>query len=108
MKQKITTPYSKEKTVFFAMVFVVFLLFVTYVYFVSASIAHVIVRKEIDRDITGVSSYLSDLEAEFIVAKQAIDEETIRQHGFALDATSKVYITRRPSSLVLVTGDESL
>ena len=88
------------------MLFMIMLLLGMYMYFVSASVVHVIVRKEIDQDITRVSSKLSDLEASFITAKQAIDEDTITRHGFVFSHDSKTYITKAPSSLVLATGDE--
>ena len=102
MRKKSTTPYETQKKIFFMLLGILVLLFSAYIYFVSASIVHVIVRKEIDRDIVAQKSNISDLEAAFIVAKQSITEETIAKHGFSLDTPEKIYIKKVPTSLVLV------
>lgn len=75
-----------------------------YVYFVSASVVHVIARKEVDREIAHVNSRISDLESTYINAKQAIAPGTISQYGFVV-APKEVYIVKAPENLVLLTHD---
>lgn len=108
MSSTTTTPYQKERRLFFMAFSLVLTLFAAYVYFVSASVVHVIVRKEINRDIAEVSSRISELEADFITAKDGITEETVVAHGFFITEPEKIYITKTPSSLVLLSNqDES-
>ena len=80
-------------------------LFGLYIYFVSASITHVIVRKEVDREIATLSSHTSDLEAEFIAIKQNVSEDMIAMHGFTHATPRKIYIEKTPTSLVLVSDE---
>ena len=101
-----TTPYCTERRIFFAALSLLLILFGAYVYFVSASIVHVIARKEIDREIAQVNSRIGDLESAYIVAQQAITEDTISEYGFASVSASKVYIERAPTNLVLLTHNE--
>lgn len=100
-----TTPYARKRTVFFALLAVLFILFGTYIYFVSASIVHVIVRKEVDQNMAQVSSQISDLESRYIEAKHAIDEERIAALGF-VESPERVYIQKAPTNLVLVSQNE--
>ena len=103
---KTTSPYAREQKVVFFLLAVIFLLFCTYVYFVSASVVHVIVRKETDREIASVSSHISDLETRYIEAKEEFDAERIIAQGFTQESPEKIYIQKVPTSLVLVTQNE--
>ncbi len=93
---------------FFAALTLLLAMFGAYIYFVSASIVHVIARKEVDRDIAHLHSRIGELESAFIAANQAITEETVTAYGFvADDGSEKVFVRKTPSNLVLVTHDES-
>lgn len=103
----ITTPYYKKQRLFFVALSLFFILFGLYVYFVSASIVHVVARKEVDREIARVSSHVGDLESAYIAAKQAIAPDSIGRHGFVTAPAPKIYVWKAPASLVLVTHNEN-
>ena len=105
MASQAKTLYARERKLFFVALSMLLGLFATYVYFISASVVHVIVRKEIDTEIADVSSRISDLESAFIAAKDSITEETVLAHGFSTAPVEKIYITKVPSSLVLVSNN---
>ncbi|MBI4086475.1 hypothetical protein HY416_00630 [Candidatus Kaiserbacteria bacterium] len=104
MTQKLTTPYHQTQRLFFVALSIFLILFGLYVYFISASVVHVIARKEVDREITYLHSHISDLESSYIDAKQAIGEDTIGQYGF-VPAPKKVYVVKAPDNLVLLTHE---
>ena len=95
-----TTPYAQQQRIFFAALSLLLILFAAYIYFISAAIVHVIVRKEIDRELTELSSKVGDLEAAYIASQSKIDEETIGRFGFA-PASDAVYVRRAATDLAL-------
>jgi len=100
MTRAITTPYAREQRVFFAALSLLLILFGTYIYLVSASIVHVIVRKEIDREIAHLNSRIGDLESAYIAAHERLTEEAVAAHGFVA-ISEKVYVEKAPTNLVL-------
>lgn len=106
MTRKTTTPYEREKKIVYAMLMLFLALLCAYMYFVSASVVNVIVRKEIDQEIASVGTHISDLETRYIMAKRELNEEHIARHGFTQVAPEKIYITKVPTSLVLVSQNE--
>ena len=102
-----TTPYAREQRIFFAALSLLLIFFGAYVYLVSASIVNVIVRKEINQEITRINSHIGDLEAAYITAQQRVAEESIGEFGFATAPQKKVYIARTSPNVVLVFNDES-
>ena len=105
MTRKRTTPYCTERKLFFGALSLLLTVFASYVYFVSASIVHVVVRKEINHETTEMSSYVSELESTYISSKRSVDIVLAREYGFT-DVTEKIYIDRTPASLVLSRNDE--
>jgi len=97
-----TTPYRIEQRVFFAALSLVFILFGLYIYFLSASVVHVIARKETDKEIAQVQSRIGDLESTYIRAKQAIATETIEHYGFVAIPATKIYVRKGSPNLVLL------
>ena len=98
-----TMPYFNQQRLFFAVLSVFLILFGCYVYFISASVVHVIARKEVDGEIARAGSHISDLEVKYMTAKQAIVPTTIVQYGF-VPASPKVYIVKVPGNVALVTN----
>ncbi len=98
-----TTPCHTEQRFFFATLSFFLILFGLYIYFISASVVHVIARKEVDQAIIRVNSHIGELESTYITAKQAIAPETIAAYGFVSASTSKIYVQKAPSNLVLLT-----
>ena len=76
-------------------------------YFVSASVVHVIARKEIDREIAQAHSRIGDLESTYISAKQAIVPDVIAQYGFVTAPAPKIYVRKAPTNLVFATRNEN-
>lgn len=93
---------------FFVALALLLMMFSAYIYFVSASIVHVIARKEVDREIAHVHSRIAELESTYIAVNQSISEEMATEHGFTAEsATKKVFVQKQPTNLVLVVHDES-
>ena len=103
MTRRNTTPYHREQRLFFGAVSVLFILFALYIYFISASVVHVIARKEVDREIAHVASAIGDLEFAYITAKQAIAPERLAKYGFLSAPAQKIYVKKAPTNLVLLT-----
>ena len=97
--------YNLERKLFYTALGSIMALSVAYVYFVSASVAHVVVRKELTQKITATQTHISDLETEYILAKDAVGEETALQKGFEKNE-KKVFVTRARSNLVLSRNNE--
>jgi len=91
---------QKEKRYLIGLVTLAFILVCLYMYFVSATIMHVVVRKETDQSMSQMHSKLGALEAEYIAAQHSVSEHVASLQGFV--ATSeKVFINRTPSTLVV-------
>ncbi len=71
-----------------------------YVYFVSASIHHVVMRKEIDHEISLLSSHVSELESSYIQAQHAVSADIASMHGF-VQANHKIFVDRSDTTLVM-------
>lgn len=96
----ITKTYNTERKLFYAAVSTFALLCVGYVYFLSAGVAHVVVRKELNQEITETQTRISDLESEFIIAKNSVGAEAVAAHGFEMNE-EKVFVTKVSSNVVL-------
>lgn len=92
-----------EKTVFMSLAFTCVSLFILYIYFVSASVWHVVMRTEIDQEITVISSSISELESKYIEAQHRVSSDIASLQGYE-KASSKIFIDRNKDSLVLSTG----
>ena len=91
-----------DKRGFVVLAFASILLFVLYIYFISASIVHVVIRTEISQDITMLSSEISSLESSYIEAQHKVSSDIATLQGYQV-TPKKVFINRNPDSLVLRT-----
>ena len=98
---KTATIHQKEKYWFFAASFLLVLSFIAYMYFVSASVVHVVMRKEIDVEINTLSSKISQLEAEYIEAQHTVSTNIATLQGYVAN-DAKIFIDRTQASLVLL------
>lgn len=71
-----------------------------YIYFLSASVVHVVMRKEVDKEIAHLGSTLSELETEFIEAQHSVSEDIASLKGFK-HTDHKIFIDRSQTTLVL-------
>jgi len=105
-KHNNTKLYHEEKLRFFIALFILMLVFGAYIYFVSASVYHVVMRKEAGQEIAKASSHVSQLESEYIEAQHSVSSEIASQNGFE-EAKNKIFIERTETSLVLSQSNDS-
>ncbi len=106
MTRKGIKTYHTERKLFYASLSLVLVLFCAYISFVSASVAHVVVRKEISQEITEAQTRVSDLESAYIVAKYEVVEAEADKRGFRKNE-EKIFVEKKSAGLVLTLNDES-
>ncbi len=104
MTEKTTKPYSTERRLFYTAVFLVLALFAAYTYFVSASVVHVVVRKELTRELADTQTRISSLEAEYISAQNSVGYDTALARGFEKNE-EKVFVKQADPAAVLTLND---
>jgi len=92
-----------EKTIFMALTCACLVLFALYMYFVSASVVHVVMRTETSQEITKLSSEISLLEGEYIEAQHRVSSDIASLQGYQ-KTDAKIFINRTEGSLVLRTN----
>lgn len=97
---KVALQKNTEKKICLALVVVLLSLFVSYVYLVSASIVHVVLRTELDQEMQQVQSQISTLESKYIAAQHRVNERIATLDGYT-ENSNKVFIDRSAPSLVL-------
>ena len=90
----------KEQRYLYLGIAVLLLLVAVYIYFVSATVMHVVVRKDTMADVSAVNSDISKLEATYITAQHAVSADLATQAGFVV-SDEKVFLSRSPDRLVL-------
>lgn len=91
---------QKEKLMTFGALSLLMALFVAYVYFLSASVVHVVIRKEVTGEIAQLNSQVGQLEAEYIQRQHAVSDEIAMQKGFVA-VRDKIFLDRSNSSVVV-------
>ncbi len=92
-----------EKTLFMGLASLCLVLFALYVYFISASIVHVVMRTEISQEVSKITSQISELEGKYIEAQHQVSSGIASLEGYT-PSEEKIFIDRTPSSLVLSTN----
>lgn len=87
-----------DKRAFVVLSTITLALFTLYVYFISASIVHVVLRTEVSQDITHLSSEISSLESKYIAAQYKVSNDVATLQGYQ-KAPNKVFITRAAENL---------
>lgn len=98
-----TQTINIEKTIFMGLVGVLISLFALYIYFVSASVVHVVLRTQTSQEITQISSDISELEGKYIAAQYKVSSDIASLQGYE-KTDSKIFIDRSESNLVLSTN----
>lgn len=75
--------------------------FALYMYFLSDSIVHVVMRKEVDAQISVLGTTVSDLEAEYIEMQHRVSNDIASLQGFVV-ADSKIFIDKTEPTFVLL------
>lgn len=73
-----------------------------YLYFLSASIVHVVIRQEVAQSIKMEQTKIATLESSYIEAQHRLSSNVASLDGYT-KAEEKIFINRAPSSLVLNT-----
>ena len=97
---------NRQRVYFVFVVSVLLAMFGAYVYFVSASVVHVVIRKEINQEIGQLHSEISALETDYISAQHALSSDIATREGF-VETGKKIFIDRTTANLVLSDNDES-
>ena len=91
-----------DKRAFVTLTAVCVALFCLYIYFVSASVVHVVLRTEVGRDVTLLSSEISELEGKYIEGQHKVSADIASLQGYE-KIGDKIFIKRTEDSLVLRT-----
>ena len=78
---------------------------IAYIYFLSVSVVHVVMRKEATTQIGEFRSEIARLETSYIEAKHQISARVASLEGFNQNQ-EKVFISKQEQSLVLRTANE--
>ena len=93
-----------QKRVCITLVTLCFVLFALYIYFISASVVHVVIRTESGQEMQKISSEISLLEGRFIDAQHKISSDIASMQGYT-KTSHKVFLDRSAPSLVLSTDN---
>ena len=101
MKQAKTVAIAKQReTIVVIMAATLCSLVALYLYFLSASIIHVVMRQEMTRTIKDMQSEVATLESEYMHAQHQLSANVASLDGYE-EATDKIFLSRIPSTLVL-------
>lgn len=78
-------------------------LVVAYMYFLSMSVVHVVMRKELHQSARQIESEISSLEAKYIEAQHAVSEK-IASAEVLSETNEKIFVSRVPDTLVFSRG----
>ncbi|MFT7507735.1 MAG: hypothetical protein ACI92I_000903 [Acidimicrobiales bacterium] len=92
-----------EKHVCIGLTLVSMLLFISYIYLISASVVHVVIRTEVNQETQKISSEISLLEGRFIEAQYKVIADIASLQGYT-QTSKKMFIDRTEPSLVLSDG----
>jgi len=76
----------------------------SYMYFLSLSVVHVVMRKEATQEIAHLRSEIATLETDYIEAKHQISAKVAKLDGYKTNQ-EKIFISRVEPSLVLQTSN---
>ena len=76
---------------------ILLVLFAAYIYFLSFSVVHVVIRKEVTSEIAQLNSDIGKLEAQYIDRQHAVSDEVAHQEGFVA-VRDKIFLNRAVGS----------
>ena len=91
---------EKEHYYLVAVFFTLITLVLVYMYLLSATVAHVVMQKEIRGELNKVHSDISVLESEYIALQHSVSGEIASLQGFVATG-DKLFIDKSDTSLVL-------
>ena len=99
-KYKSTVAYKDESRIFYGAFASCIVVFCAYMYFVSASIVHVVMRKEVDAQIATLGTRVGQLESQYIEIQHTVSSDVATLKGFVV-ADKKIFIDRTEDTLVV-------
>ncbi len=92
---------TQTKPIYFTILGVVFFaLVILYMYFLSMSVVHVVLRKEINRSVTETESQIATLEASYIESQHKVSDKIAALNTFT-ETDAKIFVSRGPNAPVL-------
>ena len=101
MSTKRVTIYREERAWFYFALLTCGITVSLYMYFVSASVVHVVMRKELDAAITETSSHVASLETTYIEAQHEVSADIASLQGFERN-DDKIYIDMTAAAVALL------
>jgi len=89
----------KQSICTLVLVFLCLVLASLYIYLLSSTVVHVVMQKEVTKELQNVSSQIAQLEATYIEQQHSMSNEVATLQGF-VTVTQKVFIDKGQSSLV--------
>ena len=99
-KHTTTQVYGEESRLFYIVILSFVCAVMLYMYFVSLSVVHVVMRKEADTEMVKLMTSVGELEAEYIQGQHALSSDIATHRGFVL-AERKIFIDKSADTLVL-------
>jgi hypothetical protein len=91
---------TMQKRLAIVLVGLCLILFALYIYLLSASVMHVVMRTETDHGVRELRSQISLLEGDFIAAQHEVSQNIAYLKGYE-HVSDKVFVDRSQPSLVL-------
>ena len=102
MKTKVALQSNTKIPLHFTVLVAVMLgLIGLYMYFLSMSVVHVVLRKEATHQITALDSEIALLEATYIESQHLVSDQMARLAQFS-ETSNKTFITRQSPTLVYI------
>lgn len=100
MKTRVATPLYRSNTMYATLLVVTFFgLIALYMYFLSMSVVHVVLRKEASHVASTLESEIAFLEAEYIESQHLVSNEMARLAQFS-ETSEKIFVTAQAPTLV--------
>ena len=92
---------TEIKPIYFTLLGVTFfILVVLYMYFLSMSVVHVVLRKEINHTVGETESQIATLEASYIESQHKVSDKIAALNTFT-ETDAKIFVSRGPNVPVL-------
>jgi hypothetical protein len=100
-KQAARTPiYRDESRLFYIALSLCVGMFAAYMYFLSESVMHVVMRKEVDREISSTGTQVGELESQYIELQHSVSNEIASMQGY-VPVEEKIFIGKTSETLVM-------
>ena len=91
--------HTEESRLFYGALFCLVSVFIAYMYFVSQSVMHVVMRKEVDTQIASLGTSVAELEAQYIDMQHQVSSDMASLQGFVV-TDKKIFIDKSEATLV--------